>query len=452
MTNRKRNDKSTSEFPPSLSVNSEDSGSHDDDAYDPLIPYHTSNSSKKRRNKKNDWTIPFDLQDLTSSSARDELITIASKRAGTTNSRSGRYIRPSWRDSFQNYVPGRNMCLFLGCIFVVVVFGGVKVISMMNREETRDYTSGYDRNEHSSLESVAGISLAEVDNWCLLEEGRNCECINPLKPMDKSNGWWNQAKDFNLGLVQNATSDLDVVLLGDSIIEQWNGRSMGVQMDNLDEIKGVFNNLFRKDHGGMIDGLALGITGDVTSNLLYRIQNGEMPQSLNPKVWWILIGTNDLGLMQCSEEVIFIGIIRVVEEILLRKPGSTVVINGILPRTNRKDGYLIPPPSEEHDTSSYINNQYINNTSLFDFWASILTINNSLKEFSKTHDNVYYIDSSDLFLVQLGNEKFQSEDKLLAKELMGDFVHPSVIGSRIWGNFIVEHTMSLTNNSVLDQI
>lgn len=153
-----------------------------------------------------------------------------------------------------------------------------------------------------------------------------------------------------------------------------------------------------------------------------------MPQSLNPKVWWILIGTNDLGLMQCSEEVIFIGIIRVVEEILLRKPGSTVVINGILPRTNRKDGYLIPPPSEEHDTSSYINNQYINNTSLFDFWASILTINNSLKEFSKTHDNVYYIDSSDLFLVQLGNEKFQSEDKLLAKQLMADFVHPTVIG------------------------
>jgi len=446
MTNRKRNDKSTSEFPPSPSLNSDDSGSHDNDAYDPLIPYRTTNS-KKRRNKKNDWTIPFDLQDLTSPSARDELITIASKRAGTTSSRSGRYIRPSWRDSFQNYIPGRNMCLFLGCIFVVVVFGGVKVISMMNRDETRDYTSGYERHEHSSLESVAGISLAEVDTWCLLEEDRDCECINPLKPMDKSNEWWNEAKDFNLGLVQNATSDLDVVLLGDSIIEQWNGRNKGAQKDNLDEIKGVFNNLFRKDHGGMIDGLALGIAGDLTSNLLYRIQNGEMPQSLNPKVWWLLIGTNDLGLLQCSEEVIFIGIIRVVEEILRRKPGSTVVINGILPRTNRKDGSLIPHPGEENDTSAYSND-----TSSFDFWASILTINDSLKEFSKTHDNVYYIDSSDLFLVQLKNEKFQSEDKLLAKELMGDFVHPSVIGSRIWGNFIVEHTMSLTNNSVFDQI
>ena len=135
-----------------------------------------------------------------------------------------------------------------------------------------------------------------------------------------------------------------------------------------------------------------------------------------------MIGTNDLALMQCSEEVIIIGIVRVVEEILRRKPDSTVVINGILPRTDRKDGYLIPP------SRTKMNEKSIDDTSEFHFWPSILSINDELKEFSKRYENIKYIDSSDLFLMQLGNENFKREDKLLAEELMSDFIHPSARG------------------------
>jgi hypothetical protein len=37
-----------------------------------------------------------------------------------------------------------------------------------------------------------------------------------------------------------------------------------------------------------------------------------MPASFNPKIWWLELGMNDLGRTQCSEEVVILGILRVV--------------------------------------------------------------------------------------------------------------------------------------------
>jgi hypothetical protein len=45
-----------------------------------------------------------------------------------------------------------------------------------------------------------------------------------------------------------------------------------------------------------------------------------MPYDFNPKVWWLILGMNDLTRMQCSEEIVVLGILRVVEEIMMRKP------------------------------------------------------------------------------------------------------------------------------------
>ena len=47
---------------------------------------------------------------------------------------------------------------------------------------------------------------------------------------------------------------------------------------------------------------------------------------------------NDLGRMQCSEEVVVMGILRVVEEILTRKPGAKIVINSMLPMADLRGG------------------------------------------------------------------------------------------------------------------
>ena len=74
-----------------------------------------------------------------------------------------------------------------------------------------------------------------------------------------------------------------------------------------------------------------------TANVLWRILHDEMPHDFNPKVWWLVLGMNDLTRMQCSEEIVVLGILRVVEEILLRKPDAKIVINSLLPMVNYQD-------------------------------------------------------------------------------------------------------------------
>lgn len=49
---------------------------------------------------------------------------------------------------------------------------------------------------------------------------------------------------------------------------------------------------------------------------------------------------NDLGRMQCSEEVVILGILRVVEEIRSRKPNAEIVINSMLPMADFRGGEM----------------------------------------------------------------------------------------------------------------
>lgn len=76
--------------------------------------------------------------------------------------------------------------------------------------------------------------------------------------------------------------------------------------------------------------------------------HGEMPENFNPRVWWISLGMNDLGRSQCSEEVVVIGILRVVEEIRMKKPNARIVINSLLPMADLRGG-LFPLTTDYRD-------------------------------------------------------------------------------------------------------
>jgi hypothetical protein len=66
--------------------------------------------------------------------------------------------------------------------------------------------------------------------------------------------------------------------------------------------------------------------------------------SLSTNVWWLLVGTNDLGRGGCSEEATVLGILRTAEELHYSHPDAVIVIQGILPRSNRPDGSLTQVP------------------------------------------------------------------------------------------------------------
>jgi hypothetical protein len=66
--------------------------------------------------------------------------------------------------------------------------------------------------------------------------------------------------------------------------------------------------------------------------LLYRINNGGIGD-LDPDVWWVLIGIDDLTDDFCNVDAIAAANIAVVEEIISLRPNATVAINSLLPRT-----------------------------------------------------------------------------------------------------------------------
>ena len=140
--------------------------------------------------------------------------------------------------------------------------------------------------------------------------------------------------------------------------------------------------------------------------MIFRLQNGELPTNLNPKVWWLLIGTNDLGADNCSVESIVAGNLAIIKEIQRRRPDKKIVLNSLLPRTRREDG------------------------SLDDLWGRIVQVNQCLEGFAQRMEGVEFFNATNIFLKDEGN---------IDLDLLPDRLHPSGMGARLWGKQIVKH-------------
>mmetsp|Transcript_10344 Transcript_10344/g.23931 ORF Transcript_10344/g.23931 Transcript_10344/m.23931 type:complete len:376 (+) Transcript_10344:165-1292(+) len=195
--------------------------------------------------------------------------------------------------------------------------------------------------DFTTITSEYDLIMDKIDHWCLSGDDDSCRCEDPLEPTAREEFLtWTQAHIINKELVKSyeGSSHLDVAFLGESLVEEMDGRWMGrPQGEALRGVERVFQKHFNKTKSGM-QGVALGIAGDTCPNVLWRLLHGEMPDDFNPRVWWISLGMNDLGRMQCSEEVVVLGILRVVEEILHKKPEARVVINSMLPMADLRGG------------------------------------------------------------------------------------------------------------------
>jgi hypothetical protein len=82
-----------------------------------------------------------------------------------------------------------------------------------------------------------------------------------------------------------------------NVVEELDGRWMGRQdrATGLGTLAGLFDAHFSKAANATVEGVALGIAGDTAPNVLWRLLHGEMPDYLQPKVWWLSLGNNDLA-------------------------------------------------------------------------------------------------------------------------------------------------------------
>src|SRR6516162_9222421 len=133
---------------------------------------------------------------------------------------------------------------------------------------------------------------------------------NPgVKPLNRDN---TRHKQF-LKIVEKG--EADVIFIGDSITQGWEGGGKKVWADNFAPLKAV----------------NLGISGDQTGHVIWRITEGKELEPIKPKVAVIMIGTNNMG--GHTAEQIAGGVKAIVEELHKQKPDMKILVLGIFPRS-----------------------------------------------------------------------------------------------------------------------
>jgi len=174
-----------------------------------------------------------------------------------------------------------------------------------------------------------------------------------------------------------------VLFVGDSITDGWRGK-------NGKEV-------FETNYGSM-DPFNIGIGGDKTQHVLWRLDHGEV-DGISPKVAVLMIGTNNLGsekrALNTDDEIVA-GVTKIVKELNEKLPKTKVLLLGIFPRANKADS---------------------------PFRARIKAINAQLAHLDDNGVHVKYLDFGD---------KFLEPDGTLSKEIMPDYLHPNAKGYGIW--------------------
>ena len=117
-----------------------------------------------------------------------------------------------------------------------------------------------------------------------------------------------------------ATGGYDVVFLGDSITHNWEGPGKNVWAKHFAE--------------GPFRAINLGIGGDRTEQVLWRLDHGQM-DGLDPKAIVLMIGTNNTGhrpLFQESPTDTILGVQSILDRLAAKFPKAKVILHPIFPR------------------------------------------------------------------------------------------------------------------------
>lgn len=195
-------------------------------------------------------------------------------------------------------------------------------------------------------------------------------------PNDPNNGFLKRHEGF-LKDLKATNGKVGVLFVGDSITDGW--RRNGKQT-------------FEKTYGPL-DALNIGIGGDRTQHVLWRLEHGEV-EGIKPKVAVLMIGTNNLG-SNTNDEIVA-GVAKIVAALREKLPESKVLLLAIFPR-----GAAADDPAR----------------------GRIKAINAQLATLDDGGKTVRYLDIGDKFLAEGGT---------LPKDVMPDALHPNEKGYQIW--------------------
>jgi lysophospholipase L1-like esterase len=198
-------------------------------------------------------------------------------------------------------------------------------------------------------------------------------------PVPQVSGWFKRYQAMNDRVKQG---NVDMLIIGDSITQGWEKEGKEVWKQYYDKRNAV----------------NLGIGGDQTQNVLWRLENGNI-DGISPKLAMLMIGTNNANTNKQTPEDIIAGVKAIVEKLREKLPGTKVLVLGIFPRG-----------ADDQNPIRQTN----------------IKANEGI---AKLADNemVFYMDIGDKFLDSEGN---------LSKDIMYDLLHLSPKGYTIWAEAV----------------
>ena len=267
---------------------------------------------------------------------------------------------------------------------------------------------------------TAGCVLALSLFIPLLNAGEQGEDNPAVKKLNRDIA---RHRDF-LKRIEDSKGAGNVIFLGDSITHGWEGQKAW------------------QEHFGSFKPVNLGISGDQTGHVLWRITEGHELDHLEPKAAVIMIGTNNIG--GHSAQQIAGGITAIVEELKRQKPHIKVLVLGVFPRGNPADAQRsleqisegIKPINDELKKEMPDIKRLqalVKNLEQQRGTIPAAKLNKKVAEINAIIANLD--DGKTVFYKDIGKE-FLDQSGGLSGEIMPDYLHLSAKGYDIWGKAI----------------
>lgn len=211
---------------------------------------------------------------------------------------------------------------------------------------------------------------------------------SPTTPKERTDGLWtDQNKEINAD-IKKMDGKIDLAFIGDSITRRWRGEGN----------KEVWNKYW-----GSYRAVNMGIGGDATQNVLWRLKNGQL-DGYQARVFVVMIGTNNCWGQKPVPADVAAGIQAILDLIQSKQPEAKILLLSILPEGEK------PRPGRETRTA----------------------INALISKFQG--GPVHYMDIS---------AKFLEPDGTISKDVMPDYLHLSPKGYEIWSEAIKDKVKEL---------
>lgn len=223
---------------------------------------------------------------------------------------------------------------------------------------------------------LAILSLSALAGLAAL--GAELESTTPVAAKTNGEKWWNGNCDRIDADIKKMDGKIDLVFVGDSITARWRGTENWTK------------------HWSSYKAINMGIGGDQTQHVLWRLQNGDL-DGYKAKLFVVMIGTNNMWARDADPANAAAGVKAVINLIQAKQPQAKILLMGLLP-TGEK-----PNPGRDKR----------------------MAVNELISKFAG--GSVEYIDIS---------AKYLQADGTINKETMHDFLHLTPKGYDIWAESI----------------